>query len=119
MRLVEIHLNPTIPAGIVPAEACKHQGPHRLVIGGRLVKGGTTCDATICLACGTIEPVAAQYRHYWHALNAFWAKFGWHKTIGPRLSEFADVSTGAREESFFALIHGLAPEELSAYMEAA
>lgn len=115
--MVNIHYRPSVPT-LRPKAECICAGPNALVIGSRIVgegsKRGTTCDATLCMACGTIRPIGAAFDHYHHALAHFWTEWGWHMGIGQRLVEFADLSTSSDFESFMALRSGYSPEETRA-----
>jgi hypothetical protein len=117
-----IHYQPKYPPIRAKAE-CKCAGPDALVIGNRIVsegrKNSITCDAILCMACGTIKPMEAEFDHYHHALAHFWAEWGWNRAIGIRLKEFADLSTSNDFESFCALRSGMSPADCAAYQRAA
>ncbi len=112
--ITTVHYQPTIPA-LRPKAECKCGGEHALVVGTRIERVGrrnvTNCDAKLCMACGTIKPIAGEYRHYHDALSDFWREHGWHRAIGMRLMELADLSTATRFQSYMALQAGMSPEE--------
>lgn len=114
-----IHYRPTISA-LRPKAECKCDGPDALVLNNRIERVGRrnviNCDAMLCMACGTIKPVAAEFVHYHHALGHFWAEHGWHRGIGMKLVELADLSTGNDFESFMALRSGMSPADCAAYL---
>lgn len=120
MTDVTIHYQPTIPP-LRPKAQCQCEGAHALVVNQRIEKvkrrNAIVCDARLCMACGTIQPVAVEYRHYHDALADFWKEHGWHRGIGMRLTELADLSTSSRFESYMALQAGMSPEEAAAYLK--
>jgi hypothetical protein len=120
MTTIAVHYMKKAPA-LRPAKGCQHGGSDALVIGSRIEKVGRrnriTCDAMLCMSCGTIRPIAGTYRHYHDALSDFWREFGWNRELGMRIAELADLSTGTRFESYMALATGMSPKDLRAYLK--
>jgi len=113
MSAITIHYQPKLPPIRAKAD-CRCSGDHALVVNQRMetVKGRNAimCDAKLCMACGTIRPFV-EYRHYHDALADFWREHGWHRAIGMRLTEFADLSTETVLQSHMALAAGMSPDE--------
>jgi hypothetical protein len=112
--LAEVIYQPKIPANIIPADHCTHSDIH---VGIELTNGGIGIGAKLCLCCGRVVPLENEYRNYFAALGHFWAEFGWHTTIGPRLQQFADAATETEIEAAMAL-DGFAPDEAADWRRA-
>lgn len=113
---VAVHYRPKIPPIVAHAD-CRCPPTYVITTGHRLVKAGrgagrqSSIAASLCLACGTIKAYQNEHRHWWHALSTFWNEYGWHADMGGRISELADRFTASRPQAYFALAHGLSPDE--------
>jgi len=81
---VEYH--PVIPDG-GPGIDCPHASAHQIHMGVRIVDRGTTSDGHICLKCGEVTPVSAEWEDWWDGWLAAWLEHGWNSGIGQRLQQ--------------------------------
>lgn len=111
---MEIRLCPTLPAAAPGDPDCSHKPEWQLVTGGRIVGSGATSgiatDATLCLRCGLAHCLQAPFRHWPDVVARFWREYGWHKTIGPRLVEFAEAAAGGPGFGAAIILKGERPE---------